>query len=175
MSPSALHCRRSFHVELADFGGHRAGSTSCRSIRFDPGSAIQGCKGDDGGRTAAPGPYAHCAHHGWFSLGADRRVDDGASGTWPSEDLGDAPSCWYACIATTRLGVDASCWTHFCTARAAERASTRNAEYPNRRWSTDMTTVWTRREGWVAVTPVIDNGCRSLFAIGVAKSQPRKQ
>jgi len=34
-----------------------------------------------------------------------------------------------------------------------------------------MTTVWTREDGWVAVTPVIDNGCRSLFAIGVTKSQ----
>lgn len=42
---------------------------------------------------------------------------------------------------------------------------------PNRRWSTDMTTVWTRREGWIAVTPVIDNGCRSLFEIGVSKGQ----
>jgi putative transposase len=41
----------------------------------------------------------------------------------------------------------------------------------NRRWSTDMTTAWTRHDGWVALTPVIDNGCRSLFAIGVTKGQ----
>lgn len=34
-----------------------------------------------------------------------------------------------------------------------------------------MTTVWTRKDGWVAVTPVIDNGCRSLFEIGVSKEQ----
>ena len=34
-----------------------------------------------------------------------------------------------------------------------------------------MTTTWTRKDGWVAITPVIDNGCRSLFAIGVTKAQ----
>jgi len=34
-----------------------------------------------------------------------------------------------------------------------------------------MTTAWTRKDGWVAVTPVIDNGCRSLLEIGVTKSQ----
>lgn len=44
-------------------------------------------------------------------------------------------------------------------------------EEPNRRWSTDMTTVWTRKEGWIAVTPVIDNGCRSVIEIGVSKGQ----
>jgi putative transposase len=44
-------------------------------------------------------------------------------------------------------------------------------EEPNRRWSTDMTTVWTRKQGWIAVAPVIDNGCRSVLEIGVSKGQ----
>lgn len=44
-------------------------------------------------------------------------------------------------------------------------------EEPNRRWSTDMTTVWTRKDGWIAVTPVIDNGCRCVLEFGVSKGQ----
>ena len=55
--------------------------------------------------------------------------------------------------------------------RGEPRRGTVVAEYPNRRWSSDMTTTWTRKDGWVAITPVIDNGCRSLFAIGVTKAQ----
>ena len=42
---------------------------------------------------------------------------------------------------------------------------------PNRRWATDLTTVWTRREGWVAVVPTIDCGCRSVLALDVTKDQ----
>jgi putative transposase len=42
---------------------------------------------------------------------------------------------------------------------------------PNRRWATDLTTVWTRREGWVAVVPTIDCGCRSVLALAVTKDQ----
>ncbi len=34
-----------------------------------------------------------------------------------------------------------------------------------------MTTVWTRKDGWVAVTPVVDCGCRSALEIGVSKAQ----
>jgi putative transposase len=41
----------------------------------------------------------------------------------------------------------------------------------NRRWGTDLTTVWTRQDGVVAVAPVIDFGDRDLLAIGVSKSQ----
>jgi len=41
----------------------------------------------------------------------------------------------------------------------------------NRRWGTDLTTVWTRRDGLAAVTPVIDCGDRFGLAIGVTKSQ----
>lgn len=55
--------------------------------------------------------------------------------------------------------------------RGEPRRGTVVAEFPNRRWSSDMTTTWTRKDGWVAITPVIDNGCRSLFAIGVTKAQ----
>lgn len=42
---------------------------------------------------------------------------------------------------------------------------------PNRRWATDLTTVWTRREGWVAVVPTIDCGCRAVLALAVTKPQ----
>lgn len=42
---------------------------------------------------------------------------------------------------------------------------------PNRRWGTDMTTVYTADEGLVAVSVVIDYGCRSVLALGVTKSQ----
>jgi putative transposase len=41
----------------------------------------------------------------------------------------------------------------------------------NRRWATDLTTVWTAREGTVALVPVIDCGDRVVFAIEVTKSQ----
>ncbi len=42
---------------------------------------------------------------------------------------------------------------------------------PNRRLATDLTTIWTRRDGWVAVTPTIDCGCRSLLGLVVSKDQ----
>lgn len=42
---------------------------------------------------------------------------------------------------------------------------------PNRRFATDLTMVWTRREGWIAVVPTIDCGCRSVLGMVVAKSQ----
>lgn len=42
---------------------------------------------------------------------------------------------------------------------------------PNRRWATDLTTVWTDDDGLVAVVPVVDCGCRSLLALRVTKSQ----
>lgn len=41
----------------------------------------------------------------------------------------------------------------------------------NRRWGTDLTTVWTRLDGWVAVAPVLDYGDRYLLDIAVTKSQ----
>lgn len=41
----------------------------------------------------------------------------------------------------------------------------------NRRWASDLTTVWTDREGIVGVTVVIDCGDRTLLDIEVAKSQ----
>lgn len=44
-------------------------------------------------------------------------------------------------------------------------------EEPNRRWATDLTTVWTELDGTVAITPVIDCGCRTALAIGVTKPQ----
>ena len=42
--------------------------------------------------------------------------------------------------------------------RCEPRRGSVAVELPNRRWSTDMTTTWTRKDGWVALTPVIDNG-----------------
>jgi putative transposase len=41
----------------------------------------------------------------------------------------------------------------------------------NRRWGTDLTTVWTRQDGQVAVAPVIDFGDRFLLGVGVSESQ----
>jgi transposase InsO family protein len=55
--------------------------------------------------------------------------------------------------------------------RSEPRRGTVVAEFPNRRWSSDMTTTWTRNDGWIAITPVIDNGCRTLLAIGISKAQ----
>lgn len=42
---------------------------------------------------------------------------------------------------------------------------------PNRRIGTDLTTVVTRRDGLVAIVPVIDNGCRSALALVATKRQ----
>ena len=42
---------------------------------------------------------------------------------------------------------------------------------PNRRFATDLTTVWTRRDGWVAVIPTIDCGCRSLLGLDITTDQ----
>jgi len=41
----------------------------------------------------------------------------------------------------------------------------------NRLWATDLTTVWTKRDGLVAVAPVIDCGDRLLLDFEVTKSQ----
>ncbi len=41
----------------------------------------------------------------------------------------------------------------------------------NRRWASDLTTVWTDQEGIVGVTVVIDCGDRTMLDIEVAKSQ----
>jgi len=44
-------------------------------------------------------------------------------------------------------------------------------EEPNRLWASDMTTVYTRLDGWVGVTPTIDCGCRSLLGCVTAIPQ----
>ncbi len=41
----------------------------------------------------------------------------------------------------------------------------------NRRWATDLTTQWTRRDGVVAIALLIDCGDRVALAIGISKSQ----
>lgn len=41
----------------------------------------------------------------------------------------------------------------------------------NRRWATDLTTVWTAEDGTLALVPVIDCGDRVVFEIAVTKSQ----
>lgn len=41
----------------------------------------------------------------------------------------------------------------------------------DRRWATDLTTTWTKRDGVVAIVPVIDCGDRVVFACAVTKSQ----
>lgn len=42
---------------------------------------------------------------------------------------------------------------------------------PNRRLATDLTTVWTRDDGLVAVAITVDCGCRSVLDVTVTKSQ----
>lgn len=42
---------------------------------------------------------------------------------------------------------------------------------PNRRLATDMTKVWTRRDGWVPVTLTIDCGCRSLLSLDICDNE----
>lgn len=62
----------------------------------------------------------------------------------------------------------------FAPARLRGELTTRGTvvtEQPNRRWATDLTTVWTRQDGVVAVLPVVDCGCRSVLALAVAKAQ----
>lgn len=44
-------------------------------------------------------------------------------------------------------------------------------ELPNRRWATDLTTVWTRKDGLVAIVPVIDTACRTVLSIQASRSQ----
>lgn len=44
-------------------------------------------------------------------------------------------------------------------------------ELPNRRWATDLTTVWTRQDGLCAIVLVVDSGCRSVLAVQASKSQ----
>lgn len=47
----------------------------------------------------------------------------------------------------------------------------RRGPNPSRRWATDLTTVWTRRDGTVALVPTIDCGCRSILSLVVTKDQ----
>jgi putative transposase len=42
---------------------------------------------------------------------------------------------------------------------------------PNRRWATDLTTVWTAQDGLCAVTILVDCGDRSVLGVEVSKSQ----
>lgn len=42
---------------------------------------------------------------------------------------------------------------------------------PNRRWATDLTTVWTDQDGLVAVTILVDCGDRSVLGLVASKSQ----
>lgn len=44
-------------------------------------------------------------------------------------------------------------------------------DLPNRRWAMDLTTVWTKADGLLAVTLVVDSGCRSILGIQASKSQ----
>jgi putative transposase len=62
-----------------------------------------------------------------------------------------------------------------CLARDREPGETTRGHVavpePNRRWATDMTTAWTKRDGVVAIVPTIDCGCRSVLGMVVGKSQ----
>jgi transposase InsO family protein len=45
-------------------------------------------------------------------------------------------------------------------------------EEPNRLWATDMTTIHTRLDGWVAVTPTVDCGCLLGCTVSVDQDAP---
>lgn len=45
---------------------------------------------------------------------------------------------------------------------------------PNRRIATDLTTVWTKRDGLVAIALTVDCGCRSVLDVTATKSQESK-
>lgn len=53
---------------------------------------------------------------------------------------------------------------------ASPRGHVTTAE-PNRRIATDLTTVWTRRDGLVAIALTVDCGCRSVLDVTATKSQ----
>lgn len=55
--------------------------------------------------------------------------------------------------------------------RVASPRGTVAVDAPNRLWATDMTTIFTRLDGWVGITPTVDCGCRSLLGCVVAVSQ----
>ncbi|MEW6751400.1 MAG: IS3 family transposase [Candidatus Latescibacterota bacterium] len=40
-----------------------------------------------------------------------------------------------------------------------------------RRWGTDLTTTWTRQDGWVAIEPVVECGDRCCLALGASRAQ----
>ncbi|MEB3220875.1 MAG: IS3 family transposase [Candidatus Sericytochromatia bacterium] len=44
-------------------------------------------------------------------------------------------------------------------------------DLPNRRWAMDLTTAWTKADGLLAITVLVDSGCRSVLGIQVSKSQ----
>jgi putative transposase len=68
-----------------------------------------------------------------------------------------------------RLGlVFAPCWEH---EEGRVRRGHVTVPDSNRRWASDLTTVWTRQEGVVGVTIVVDCGDRSLLDVEVSKSQ----
>ena len=41
----------------------------------------------------------------------------------------------------------------------------------NRRWGSDLTTTWTRQDGWVAIVPVVECGDRSCLALAASPAQ----
>ncbi|MEW6754820.1 MAG: IS3 family transposase [Candidatus Latescibacterota bacterium] len=41
----------------------------------------------------------------------------------------------------------------------------------NSRWGTDLTTTWTRQDGWVAIAPVVECGDRSCLALQGSRAQ----
>lgn len=60
---------------------------------------------------------------------------------------------------------------HPADIRNDESRGTVTVPTSNRRGATDLTTVWTQKDGLVAVVPVIDCGDRVLLACDVTKSQ----
>lgn len=109
-------------------------------------------------------------------------AEEASNAIWP---LADAHPSWgvrkiWACLKRDGLCVSRKrVWALMRSMRLcvpAERRARRPMDQvtvpeSNRRWATDMTTVWTRRDKWVAVMPVVDCGDRVLLALEASKSQ----
>ncbi len=110
-------------------------------------------------------------------------AEEASNAIWP---LAEAHPSWgvrkiWACLKRDGLRVSRKrVWALMRSMGLCVPAAERRAARPvgqvtvpdsNRRWATDMTTVWTSRDGWVAVMPVVDCGDRTVLALEASKSQ----
>lgn len=110
-------------------------------------------------------------------------AEEASSAIWP---LAEAHPSWgvrkiWACLKRDGLRISRKrVWALMRSMGLCIPAAERRTNRPvgqvtvpesNRRWATDITTVWTNRDGWVAVMPVVDCGDRTVLAVEASKSQ----